>query len=79
MHDDYKSEKEVSKISFLMLVLVFFVLFREYASKIPRPFQVRYNPYTQNIEILDNKDKVLSLISEVKCDMDVLYEALKKV
>jgi hypothetical protein len=54
-------------------------LSREYAAKIPRPFQLRYNPYTQNIEILDKKDKVLSLISEMKCEMDVLYEALKKV
>ena len=52
---------------------------REYASKIPRPFHLRYNPYTQNIEMLDKKEKVLSLICEMKCEMDVLYEALKKV
>ena len=29
--------------------------------------------------MLDNKDKVLSLICEMKSEMDVLYEALKKV
>ncbi|XP_046845151.1 protein henna-like [Xenia sp. Carnegie-2017] len=50
---------------------------REYATKIARPYQLRYNPYTQSIEVLDRKDKVVSLISEMKSDMDVLHEALK--
>lgn len=52
---------------------------REFASKIPRPFQVRYNPFTQNIEILDKKDKIVSMIAEMKSEMDILYTALKKV
>jgi len=37
--------------------------------KIPRPFTVRYNPYTQSIEILDTKDKVLRLADELQCEL----------
>ncbi|KAG9296936.1 hypothetical protein G9A89_006891 [Geosiphon pyriformis] len=33
---------------------------REYAKTLSRPFSIRYNPYTESIEVLDNKEKILS-------------------
>jgi len=39
---------------------------REFASTIKRPFGVRYNPYTQSVEILSNTRKIMALVSELK-------------
>ncbi|XP_078674906.1 protein henna-like [Branchiostoma floridae x Branchiostoma belcheri] len=33
---------------------------------IPRPFSVHYNPYTQSVEILDNKDHIVNLAANIK-------------
>ena len=46
--------------------------------KIPRPFTLHYNAFTEKVEILDNKKQILNLISEVKSDLDVLHNALQK-
>uniref|UniRef100_A0A8C6PZM2 phenylalanine 4-monooxygenase n=2 Tax=Nothobranchius furzeri TaxID=105023 RepID=A0A8C6PZM2_NOTFU len=34
---------------------------RKFAATIPRPFSVRYNPYTQSIEVLDNTQQLSNL------------------
>jgi len=52
---------------------------RTWAAKIPKPFSVRYNPYTQCIETLDNKDQIIKLIHEMKSDMDRVGDALLKI
>lgn len=39
---------------------------RNWASTIPRPFQVRFNPYTQRIEILDSVPAVQGLVRDIK-------------
>ncbi|KAJ3293018.1 hypothetical protein HDU79_000796 [Rhizoclosmatium sp. JEL0117] len=44
-----------------------------------RPFQVRYNPYTQQIEVLDNKDKILKYAHSIQGDMSRLSDALDKI
>jgi phenylalanine-4-hydroxylase len=46
---------------------------------VPRPFGVRYNPYTQSVEILDSKTQIESLMTCTSQDMQVLIEALKKI
>ena len=33
---------------------------------IPRPFTVHYNPYTQNIEVVDSKQQILRCSSNIK-------------
>jgi len=52
---------------------------REFARSLKRPFQLRYNPYTQSIEILDSKEKLIKLASEVQENAALLGEALKTV
>jgi len=51
----------------------------EFASTIPRPFSVRYNPYTQGIEILDSKPQVENLVRDVSGEIHVLLDALRKI
>uniref|UniRef100_H2YZJ9 phenylalanine 4-monooxygenase n=2 Tax=Ciona savignyi TaxID=51511 RepID=H2YZJ9_CIOSA len=46
---------------------------------IPRPFTVRYNPYTQSVEILDSKEKLLRLANQMQGDFNVLKDAIGKV
>ncbi|CAL1274361.1 unnamed protein product, partial [Larinioides sclopetarius] len=53
--------------------------FREFASTIKRPFGLRYNPYTQTVEILSNTRKIANLVSELKGDLCVVTTALKKI
>ena len=51
--------------------------FRNFASKIPRPFTVHYNPYTQSVDILDSKEGCLKLAEGIFSDVDTLIQAMK--
>lgn len=48
----------------------------EFAKTLNRKFSVRYNPYTQNIEVLDTKQKMVQFANSVKTDMTLLANAL---
>jgi phenylalanine-4-hydroxylase len=50
-----------------------------WASTIPRPFQVRYNPYTQRVDMLDSVPAVHGLVRDIKSQMQKLDDALKFV
>lgn len=52
---------------------------REFANSCNRPFSVRYNAYTESIEILDSKDKVIRYAQSIKTDMLTLVDALEKL
>ncbi|KAJ8876996.1 hypothetical protein PR048_021448 [Dryococelus australis] len=52
---------------------------RTYASYIQRPFDVRYNPYTQSVEVLSNAQKITSLVSELRGDLCIVSNALRKI
>lgn len=52
---------------------------REFASSLNRPFNVRYNPFTQTIEVLDNKDKLIKYTQSIKSDIQNLLTALTKI
>ncbi|CAF1145627.1 unnamed protein product [Rotaria sordida] len=52
---------------------------RQFASSIKRPFAVRYNPYNQSIEIVSNTQHVAQIISDLKGDMCIIFDALKKI
>lgn len=54
-------------------------LHREFARTIPRPFSVRYNPYTQSIEVINDKSSVASLVRDIKYEVDILEDALTKL
>ena len=62
----------------LFNVVIFLFLSREFAAKIPRPFSVRYNPYTQSVEVLDSKDQIMKLANDIRGDVSTLHDALTK-
>ncbi|XP_048464004.1 phenylalanine-4-hydroxylase [Rhincodon typus] len=52
---------------------------RKFAATISRPFSVRYNAYTQSIEVLDNIEQLENLVDSISSDMGTLYHALRKL
>ncbi|KAJ2005705.1 hypothetical protein GGI04_002142 [Coemansia thaxteri] len=52
---------------------------REFNSTMRRPFQVRYNPYTQSVEVLDSKDKVQHFARTIRNEMQLLASALEQI
>lgn len=52
---------------------------RKFARTIPRDFGVRYNPYTQSIDILDSAKQIKNLMHEVQQEMDLLLGAMDKL
>merc|ERR1712098_95015 len=52
---------------------------RSYAESIKRPFSVRYNPYTQTVEVLNDSSKILDMAKELRGDLAIVASALKKV
>ncbi|KAK3517905.1 hypothetical protein QTP70_027308 [Hemibagrus guttatus] len=52
---------------------------RKYAATIPRPFSLRYNAYTQSIEVLDNTQKLSNLADSISSEMGILCSALQKM
>jgi len=52
---------------------------REFASNMKRPFSVRYNPYSETIEVLDTKEKILRYGQSIKSSMQTLLTALDKL
>ena len=55
------------------------VIFRDFASHIKRPFELRYNPYTQSVEVLDNEELIALAVSEIKGDLTKICAALKRL
>jgi len=52
---------------------------RQYAATIPRPFSVRYNPYTQSVEVINTKQQIVNLTRDIKGDLSLLEDAIAKV
>ncbi|XP_035664358.1 tyrosine 3-monooxygenase-like [Branchiostoma floridae] len=52
---------------------------RSYASRIQRPFEVTYDPYTQSVEVLDSREKIQRLSEKIKGDVSLLNAAMKKI
>ncbi|XP_055609594.1 tryptophan 5-hydroxylase 1 isoform X2 [Uranotaenia lowii] len=52
---------------------------RAFAENIQRPFGVRYNPYTQTVDVLSNAKKITALVSELRGDLSIVSAALKKI
>merc|ERR1712168_1021852 len=50
----------------------------DYAATIPRPFGVRYDPYTQSIQLLDSKRQIQKLIGNINCEIRTLIDAFNK-
>jgi len=52
---------------------------REFALSIPRPFAIRYDPYTQSVEILDSEAQIENLARDIQASMNTLTDALQKL
>lgn len=57
--------REVLKTQTLHTLLVMFYSNRKFAGTIPRPFTVRYNAYTQSIEMLDCAQQLQNLADTI--------------
>eukprot|EP00729_Bicosta_minor_P008486 gene8486-27540_t len=51
---------------------------REFAAKLSRPFQGRYNPYTQSIELLESNHALKELARSIQSDVTILATALSR-
>ncbi|XP_031630354.1 tryptophan 5-hydroxylase 1 [Contarinia nasturtii] len=52
---------------------------RIYAENIQRPFGVKYNPYTQTVDVLSNAKRITAAVSELRGDLSIVSSALRKV
>jgi len=50
----------------------------DYAATIPRKFGVRYDPYTQSIQLLDSKRQIQKLIANINTEIRTLIDAFNK-
>ncbi|KAJ8687742.1 hypothetical protein QAD02_023536 [Eretmocerus hayati] len=52
---------------------------RHFASQIKRPFGLRYNPYTQSVDVLTDAQKITAVVSELRGDLCIVSNALRKI
>jgi phenylalanine-4-hydroxylase len=52
---------------------------RQFAAAIKRPAEVRYDPYTQTIQILDNMDSIRDVTLTLKGELNSLCNAFVKI
>ena len=54
-------------------------IFRTLASSIKKPFDLRYNPYTQSVQTLSSSGKIMDIAKELKGDVFLIANAIKKI
>ncbi|XP_023326064.1 tryptophan 5-hydroxylase 1 [Eurytemora carolleeae] len=52
---------------------------RTIANSLEKPVQLRYNPYTQSVEVLNNSDKIFDMAKELRGGLCIVASALKKI
>jgi len=52
---------------------------RHFAETMDRPFSIRYNPFTQSVEVLDSREKLINLANTMKSQAAALACALQKM
>jgi len=53
--------------------------FRRWVSSMSRPFEVRFNPHTERVEVLDSVDKLENLVSQMNTEILHLSNAINKL
>lgn len=53
--------------------------FRRWVSTMSRPFEVRFNPHTGRVEVLDTVDKLESLVHQLNTELLHLANAVNKM
>ncbi|XP_031702203.1 tryptophan 5-hydroxylase 1-like [Anarrhichthys ocellatus] len=52
---------------------------REFAKTIWRPFTVRYDPYTQSVEVLKDTNSINSMLKDIRHELDIVEDALNRL
>ncbi|XP_057695355.1 tryptophan 5-hydroxylase-like [Corythoichthys intestinalis] len=52
---------------------------REFAKSIRRPFSVRYNAYTQSVDVLEDSGSIRTLVEDLRHDLDIVEDALSRL
>jgi phenylalanine-4-hydroxylase len=52
---------------------------REYADTLSRPFDVRYDPLTQTVEVFDSVSSIMPFAKRLSSEMGLLTDALEKL
>lgn len=52
---------------------------RQFAATIKRPFAVRYNPYTQSVDVLDSTRLIATVVGELRGDLCIISDALRRL
>ncbi|KAK0142081.1 Tryptophan 5-hydroxylase [Merluccius polli] len=52
---------------------------REFAKTIRRPFTIRYNPYTQSVDVLKDTPSINSVVEELRHELDIVGDALSRL
>ncbi|XP_044044023.1 tryptophan 5-hydroxylase 1-like isoform X3 [Siniperca chuatsi] len=52
---------------------------REFAKTIQRPFTVRYNPYTQSVDVLKDTNSIKSMVKDIRHELDIVEDALNRL
>lgn len=53
--------------------------FRRWVSNMSRPFEVRFNPHTGRVEVLDSADKLEALVQQLNTEVLHLSNAISKL
>ncbi|XP_076170188.1 tyrosine hydroxylase ple isoform X1 [Ptiloglossa arizonensis] len=53
--------------------------FRRWVATMSRPFEVRYDPHTQRVEVLDTVDRLENLVSQLNTEITHLTNAINKI
>lgn len=48
------------------ITIIIFIYFSQYALTIPRPYTIHYNPYTQNMEVIDGNEQVVNMVRTLR-------------
>ncbi|XP_033913273.2 tryptophan 5-hydroxylase 1a [Acipenser ruthenus] len=52
---------------------------REFVKTIKRPFSVRYNPYTQSVDILKDIKSITTVVKDLRHELDIVSDALSRM
>ncbi|CAL8356597.1 unnamed protein product [Lota lota] len=55
------------------------VKMRDFAKTIRRPFTIRYNPYTQSVDVLKDTPSINSVVEELRRELDIVGDALSRL
>lgn len=75
----YNSNKMWFLFRIINLLNSTIVFTRRWVSTMSRPFEVRFNPHTERVEVLDSVDKLETLIWQLNTEMLHLTNAVKKL